>query len=192
MTATKRITRIGAIFLLVIFLVSSMATMAMAASKTTSRDCSGDCDGETWKYVYVKTGSTANSKKVTLTMKKGTISGKLYGFYDPVSFSRYGAYEIKVCYWNGSKWVQEQDYDVYNRSSKTVTMNRSNTYYRILVYSWRVSTVFKSYMNNNIINDPGLSGETGSHYENIIWTTSPKCTATPKEGCTMYTNNPLT
>lgn len=190
MTATKRITRIGAIFLLVIFLVSSMATMAMAASTVSSKNCSGDSDGQTWKYVYVKTGSTKASRQVTLTMTKGTLIGNLYGEFEDNGYSRYGSYEIKVCYWNGSKWVQEQNYDVYNKSSATITMNKTNKYYRILVYSWNATTVFKSYFNKGIITTLGITGDTADHYEDCYWSKIPKCTAKPKTGCTMYSSTP--
>ncbi len=190
MTATKRITRIGALFLLVVTIITSLMVPALAASTTSSRNCSGDSDGQTWRYVYVKTGDTSNSKKVTLTMTKGKLVGKMYGVYDTDKYSRYGAYEIKVCYWNGSSWVQEQNYDVYNKSSKTITMKKSNTYYRILVYSWNATTVFRSYFNNGIITTPGVTGDTADYYENCYWSTIPGCTAKPKSGCTMYTSTP--
>ena len=189
MKTRKRLLRVSAVFLLLVTLFSTIATPAFAASTTSSRDCSGDKDGQTWKYIYVKTGSTTSSRQVALTMKKGAIYGRILGGTKTPEFDCYGSYEIKVCYWNGKNWVQEQQYDVYNKSGKTITMNKKNTYYRILVYSWNVNTVFKSYINKKVINQ-GLEGDHGDWYSNCCWSKIPKCTAKPKSGCTMYTSTP--
>lgn len=189
MTTSKRMMRVGVIFMLVVMILASMTMPALAASTTSPRDCSGDKDGQTWKYVYVKTGKTSNSRKVTLTMTKGTIKGMMHNAYETAGFSRYGAYEIKVCYWDGSNWVLEQNYDVYNKSGATITMKKTNTYYRILVYSWNATTVFRSYINKKVINQ-NLKNDSGEYYENCYWSKIPGCTAKPKSGCTMYTSTP--
>lgn len=192
MTATKRITRLGAIFLLVITMISILAPSALAASTTTKpKTTYGTTRGQSSAYIYVKTGSTAASRKVTLNMTKGTMKYSHLGQYTESS-SVYGAYEIKVSYWNGSKWVAEKNYDVYNKPSNKVPLAKKNTYYRIQIYSWNVNTVFKSYGKNDIIPDVHipLLHIYVSQYENIYWSKIPTCTAKPGRGCTMYSSNP--
>lgn len=98
MTTTKRITRISAIVLLVVFLMSSMATFAMAAQQ---HGC-----------------TTTSSKTFTVTKKKGTPikitalqKGRVMQQYTNYTFGWWwGRYDITIKYPNGTvktmKWNQ--------------------------------------------------------------------------------------
>jgi len=194
----KHIIRLVAFFLCLVSMVNIMAVSANAASSVSSVNCQYNSrSGGGSQFFYVKTGSTSNSRKITLTMGTGTISGVNFDNGKLGSAAVYGAYEIKVFYKNDKGgWTLEQDYDVYNKSNATITCNKKNTVYKIQVYFWRVSTTFASYWRNNIKTQtlckrfqarfPGAS----NNWEQITWSTLPTCKATPKKGCTIYTSCP--
>lgn len=192
----KTLTRLLALLLAIMSLTILLMTPVSAASTTSSYDCSGTSYGGVSKFFYVKTGTSSNSRKVTLTMTAGELwsdSEKMLAAKMPV----YGAYEVKIFYWNAKsqKWVMEQDYDVYNKSSATIELDKKNTYYKIQIYSWRSSTIYNSYWKNNVKCTDKYKFQ--SHYSSTvnllgspIWGKIPTCTAKPKSGCTMYTSNP--
>ena len=207
MTATKRITRMGALVLLIIFLMSSMATMALAASKTASQEFINSAYGGRTSYVYVKTGNILTGRRVSMNMNAGTLTARTVGG-GTGSAEVYDSYTVTVSRWNGKSWVQEQKFDVYNASSKTITMKKANSYYRIAVYSWKVQTLFNSYFNKNVKtkgNVVNFRSELGAapilvnraydeagDWCNWLWDNKdrPSVKLVPKSKCTMYTSNP--
>jgi len=177
---------------LVMVMVSILCAVPITASAAGSYTVTGTTAGGFSKYYYVKTGTTAASKKVTFTMTYGAIENKK-NVLEAAAFV-YGAYEMKVSYWNAStkKWVQEADYDVYNKSSNSYTCKKANTYYRIQIYSWQVNTIFNSYWKNNV------TCQAGKRFRNVLkqsisprWCPDalPKCTI--KSGGTLYSSNPV-
>lgn len=106
------------------------------------------------------------------------------------TISIYGSYEVTISYWNGSKWVEEDNFDIYNKSSKTLTFDRKNTYYKVQIYSWRTSTIMSSYLNKGVLSY-SITRAIGGGTINPIWKTVPKCIAKPNSGCTMYNSNPV-
>ena len=195
----KHISRLIALILCIISLTTIFVLPASAASSVSSVNCqysskSGGGSG----YFYVKTGSTTKSRQVKLTMGTGTIYAIDWNAGTMKTASVYGSYEIKVFYKNSAgKWVLEQDYDVYNQSSATITCNKKNTTYKIQVYFWRASTTFNSYWNKNITTktlsqkfQKRFPGSSASAYSEIQWTVLPSCTAKPSTGCTIYATCP--
>ncbi len=170
--------------------VFSIAVNAVAATKVNSVDCAGDKDGGYSKCFYVKTQNTNFSKKITITCGKGTIIPKNIDGWKDFTASIYGCYEITVSYWNGSKWVKEDNFDIYNKSSRTITFNRKNTYYKVTVYSWRTLTIMSSYLNKGVLS-ASLSLKIGNGTIDPVWKKIPTCKATPKSNCSLYTSRPF-
>ena len=146
----KKTTRLLAWLLCVVSLVSVFAFPA-SAKKVEKYNCAGTKGGGVSRYFYVETGKTKSSRQIKLTMDRGYIQARDNGTYKSSMVQVYGAYEIKVFYKNSEgRWVLEQDYDVYNKGSATITCEKKNTTYKVQVYSWRVGTVFASYHKNNV------------------------------------------
>ncbi len=188
MATSKRLTSIIACLMLVVTIFSCIPFSAMAASTVKSVTHNGKEAGNFSTYIYVKTGSTSKSKKVDLKMTQGELFAK-YNRVANYKDEAYGAYEIKIRYWDGNKWVCEKKYDVYNEEDCTVTLKKSNTYYSIQVYHWAVKTVFTSYYNNKEISR--TLGWSVGNFKDIKWSTNTTYTATPQKGCTMYNGKPL-
>ena len=170
--------------------VLSMAVTAFAATTVKSVNCAGDYDGGYSKYFYVKTGSTILSRQVSITCGKGDMLPKNISGWEDFTASIYGCYEVTVSYWNGSKWIEEDRFDIYNKSGKTITFNKKNTYYRVKVYSCRTSTIMSSYLNQGVCS-VSISLKIGGSTINPIWAKVPACKATPKLGCKMYSTCPV-
>lgn len=107
--------------LLVCVCVIGLSTPAAAASTVSSKSYTGSSRGGTSSYIYVKTNSKSATKSVKLTCNKGII--KTTSSTDSmgdlaVKLEVRASYEIKICYWNGSKWVQETSYLMTNISAK--------------------------------------------------------------------------
>ncbi len=122
MTATKRITRLGAIFLLVIFLVSSMATMALAAQKSVC--CTTSSKTFTIKKSYGKAIKvTATQKGRVMQSPTATLdtSAKHFGWY-------YGRYKVTIKYPGGE--VDSFTWDSQKNPNKTFVgaFKRAGTY----------------------------------------------------------------
>lgn len=190
----KRITRLIAL-LLCIMSVVTIFVMPVSAASVPSYNCQySSKSGGGSMYFYVKTGSSSSSRKIDLTMGTGTLYAVNWNTGKVGSASVYGAYEIKVFYKNSSgNWVLEQDYDVYNKSSDTITCKKTNTVYKIQVYFWRVGTTFNSYWNKNVTTktlskkmQARFAGSSASEWNEISWSTLPKCTAKPKSGYKLY------
>ena len=195
----KQIIRLVALCLCLVSLIPMSAVSASAATKVSSYDCSySSTSGGGSRFFYVKTGDTTKSRQITLSMGTGTISAFNSETSRMKTATVYGSYEIKVYYKDSNgKWVLEQDYDVYNKSSATITCKREETVYKIQIYSWRVSTIFNSYWNKNIKTktlskkfQSIFEADSASEFVNHIWGIVPSCKAKPRSGCTMYNSCP--
>lgn len=188
----KKATRFLALLMCVVSLVSVFAFPASAKTVKTYNCAAGSGKSA---FFYVRTGTSSSSRKITLKMDRGYIQATNCSTYKSSMVMVYGAYEIKVFYKDSKgNWQLEQDYDVYNKSSATITCNKKSTDYRIQVYSWNVNTIFKSYHKNNVSARTGWGStkfakffsDSANSYTKISWYSTPKCTASPNSGCTMY------
>ena len=171
-------------------IVGLCAPTAFAASTTSSKSFTGSSRGGTSQYIYVKTNDTKSSKSVKLTFNKGKLTtsdstDKLMKNCIKTAELR-ASYEIKISYWNGNTWKQETSYDVYNKDSKTVTLTKANTYYRIQVYQWRVSTTLTSYYNKYVWRYDTFS----TYVEDPYWSKLPTFKVGSATRTTIYTSNP--
>ncbi len=183
---------------LVIMTVFSLGSVAFAA-KVSSVSQTSDADGDCRKTFYVKTNSSIFSKKLKMTMTKGTLGVKIFksssvtaDFVKSVPDS----YEITIWYWNAStgKWVLEQNYDIYCKTSDTITLKKANTYYKILVDSYSAKTAVKSYVKSGKITWSAytLGSFDGMFNEHAYyWKATPKWTIKNSQNCTLYNSNPI-
>lgn len=187
----KPIIRTLALLLVCICFIGIFAPAVQAAETTKNLPFTGSSNGGTSKYIYVKTDDTEKSKSVKLTFYKGTLDttndrayrdAKMYK-----TFSVRAAYEIKICYRSGKTWKQEDSYDVYNKPSKTVTLDQSNTYYRIQVYQWRASTTLTSYKKNGVVS----YSTTRIFDQGPYWSKVPTFKVGSPSKVTIYTSNPF-
>lgn len=182
-----------ALFLLVCILFISIFTLPASAKTYT-----GTQSGYHSDYIYVHTNK-ANAT-IPLTFTKGTINtSKQFCDYNMKSatnsYDRYASYEIKVYYWNGSQYVKETSYDVYNKASNTITLKRKNTDYKIQVYQWKVKTTYDSYKKNGIVpsrynGTMNLSVGSGIKDDDPFWIKLPKFSTGTLKNCTIYSKNP--
>lgn len=179
-----------ALLLVCVCFISFSAPVVQAASTTSSLKFTGSSRGGTSKYIYVKTKNTSLSKSVKLTFEKGTIKttsdSGLMGS-TAKSFKKYAAYEIKIYYWDGNSWEKENSYDVYNKSSNTVSLKKANTYYKIQVYQWRASTTLTSYKNKGVVS----YSTSNTYVDDPYWSTLPTFKVGSASRATIYTSNPL-
>lgn len=186
---TKTFAKRAIALVLALVTVFSISITAFAA-EVSSYNCAGDKDGYVTKTFYVKTGSSSSSRKTTITCGKGSMIPQNVSGMKDYTISIYGCYEVTISYWNGSKWVQEDNFDIYNKSSRTLTFDRKNTYYKVQVYSWKTSTIMSSYLNKGVLSY-SITRAIGGGTINPVWKTVPTCTAKPGSGCTMYNSNPV-
>lgn len=186
----KHLIKALSLLLVCLCFISLCAPTALAASTTTSKSFTGSSRGGTSQYIYVKTNDTKSSKSVTLTFYKGTLktssSTDLLGS-TAKSFDIRAAYEIKIFYWDGDSWEKETSYDVYNKSSKTVSLSRGNTYYKIQVYQWRASTTLTSYKNNGKV----WYSTSSTYVSDPYWSKLPTFKVGSASRATIYTSNPV-
>lgn len=184
--------------ILTIATIAAVFVVPVSAATATAKSSikfTGTSSGGFSQYFYVQTGTSTNSRKVSLKMGEGTMwsdTEELYAAKMPV----YGAYEIKIYYWNGSKWVKEQNYDIYNASSATITLQKKNTTYKVQIYNWRVSTIYTSYWNQNVKCTDGKKfqkhfSSSMNYYGAPKWGSLPTIKVTPKSGCKVYSSDPL-
>ena len=146
MILLKSIKKIG-LLLIVCTLFVTVLSVVTSAKTYTGTTYGGKSD-----YIYVTT--TASNAKVPLTFTKGALntSKSMYDFYGKgtgnYEKNMYASYEVKVSYWDGSKYVLESNYDIYDKSSNTITLKKANKNYKIQIYQWKVGTTLTSYMNN--------------------------------------------
>ncbi len=187
----KQVIKALSLFLVCVCFICLYAPSVLAASTTSSKSYTGSSGGGKSHYIYVKTNDTDKSKSVKLTFTKGEL--KTSDTNDKTwkglvkSKKLYASYEIKISYRSGSTWKQETSYDVYNKDTKTVTLKKSNTYYRIQVYQWRASTTLTSYYNNSIWRYSSNS----TYVDNPYWSTLPKFKVGSATRTTIYTGNPF-
>jgi len=186
---TKTFVKRAVALMLALVTIFSLSVTAFAA-KVSSYNCAGDKDGYVTKTFYVKTGSSSSSRKTTVTCGKGSMIPQNVSGMKDYTISIYGCYEVTLSYWNGSRWVEEDNFDIYNKSSRTITFDRKNTYYKVQIYSWKTSTIMSSYLNKGVLSY-SITRAIGGGTINPIWKTVPKCTAKPGSGCTMYNSNPV-
>lgn len=186
----KYLIKVLSLLLVSVCIISLYAPVAQAASTFTSKSFTGSSRGGTSHYIYVKTDNTNSSKSVKLTCNKGTLkttsSTDLLGSLAK-SFDIRAAYEIKIYYWDGNSWEKETSYDVYNASSKPITLKCKNTYYKIQVYQWRASTTLTSYYNKGKVRYSASSTYVSDPY----WSKLPTFKVSSPSHTTMYTSNPL-
>jgi hypothetical protein len=187
----KRVIRVMSMLLICLCIISMLAPVSYAATKS-SITFTGSKYGGNSKYFYVKTNDTSSSKSVKLTLTKGTMttSDTTDSLMKNLVKSKdlYAAYEIKIAYWDSKSktWKQETSYDVYNSSSKTVTLKKSNTYYRIQVYQWKASTTLTSYKNKGVWNY-----NSNVYVDSPYWSKLPKIKVSSATRCTIYDSNPV-
>lgn len=186
----KQLIRALSLLLVCVCFISICTPAVLAASTTSSKSFTGSKYGGTSSYIYVKTKNSSSSKSVKLTFNKGTLTttsetGLMASLAK--SFDKRAAYEIKIYYWDEDRWVKENSYDVYNKSSKTVTLNKKDTYYKIQVYQWRASTTLTSYKKNDVVSYSTSNTADGSPY----WSKLPTFKVSSPKKATIYTSNPL-
>lgn len=185
----KRFIRVLSLLLVCMCIISTLAPIAYAASGSPIT-YTGSKYGGNSKYFYVKTKDTDSTKSVKLTLTKGkmktsdTVDSMMSGLVKEKSL--YAAYEIKIYYWNGKSWQKETSYDVYNSSYKTVTLKKSNTYYKIQIYQWKAATTLNSYHNKGVWNY-----NANVYVDNPYWSTLPKIKVDNAKKCTIYSSNPI-
>lgn len=167
MTATKRITRIGAIFLLVIFLVSSMATMAMAAKVDKTKITSNDY-GKNTMIFYANTSKKTNNVQVKATNGSALLvksnqssTGAKRGYWEVLIYGRNST---------SDSWTYIKKVNITGSSTATLSM-KGYTQYKIRVYAWNTATIGK-YIG-------------GSYSSNAYWLGGPSCTFTAYKNCTL-------
>ena len=183
----KNFIRIMSMLLMCLCLFSFFTPVTYAAS---SISFTGHKTGGKSQYFYVKTDDTSKSKSVKLTLTKGTLRTCPEKDAMAPSFSKtkslYAAYEIKIFYYNEKTktWIKEDSYDVYNKSSKTVTFQKSNTYYKVQIYQWQASTTLTSYKNKGVWSYSTVSTQVSNPY----WSTLPKIKVSNASKCAIYNN----
>lgn len=130
MTATKRITRIGAIFLLVIFLVSSMATMALAYSASYSDRLEREVT------IYKTTKAIKITRTDEGTLKSGRSTAQDYGTY---------TYTVKN---SKGKVINSGTWNAAKKSSVTlVPATKAIGYYTVVISPASPSSTYSSLYN---------------------------------------------
>ena len=176
----KTLVRILAM-MLVMMTVFTVAVPALADISQKS-----DADGDCKKTFYVKTKNTILPKNLKMTMTKGDL--EVINTLGLKWKNQPDSYEITIWYWNAKtkKWVEEDNYDIYYKNSKIITLKKSNTYYKILVDSYGVNTTVKSYIKNMKI--APLEGLNGAKFK---WSKLPSWTIKNGANCTIYNSNPV-
>lgn len=169
-----------------------MLCIPAMAAETSSISQKSDADGDCKKTFYVKTNSSILAKKLTMTMTKGNLAATYSGNSIGIGFNVPDSYEVTIWYWNAStkKWVQEDNYDIYCKTSATIKLKKANTYYKILVDSYGAATTVKSYMNKGkiaVLNDM-INGSNAYTYK---WSKLPSWKIVNGANCTLYTTNPV-
>lgn len=189
----KRFTRFLALIMAIImcagmFTMSVSAASATVSGKISSKKYTTDFDGGTSHTFYIKTNDKNKTHSVKLSMTKGELSNKGY-----TSGKHYNSYTLDIDYWNGSTWVDVSKYDVYNKSSHTIScLSEENTVYRVKVWSWKVPTLWQSYFNKEIIGDFYRAQQKTFGSASASWTTEnkvayPSFTVKSANRCTLYT-----
>ena len=182
--------RLLSLLLVFVCFIGICSTAVNAASTTSSKSFTGSEYGGTSKYIYVKTKDTVFKKSIKLTLSKGVLrtASDNYSLLNQYAddFKVPAAYEIKIYFWNGSNWMQESSYDVYNKTTNTVPLIRANTYYKIQVYQWRASTTLTSYINKGVVT-PSRNAIIGD----ANWSSLPKFKAGSATRAKIYTSNPI-
>ena len=199
----KMLTRVLALAL-VLMAVFGLYSSAFAA-KVTSISQTSDADGDCKLTFYVKTNGNIFSKKLTMSMTKGTLAVEAHSAGKTVNVNHYDAvfvgkvpdsYEITIWYWNAKtgKWVQEQNYDIWCKTSATIKLKKADTYYKIKVDSYGAKTTVKSYVNNGKL---GWSDFTLGDFDTMFnahlyfWKNAPAWTIKNGQNCTIYNSNPV-
>ena len=173
----KTIKKISLVIMVFTLLVAVLSVVTSAKTYT------GSTYGGKSDYIYVKT--TAANAKIPLTFAKGALntSKSMYDFYGKgtgnYEKNMYASYEVKVSYWNGSKYILESNYDIYDKSSYTITLKQKNKDYKIQIYQWTVGTTLTSYINK------GKYSFSRSLYmiDNPFWRTLPKYSTGTLNNC---------
>ncbi len=181
---------------LVLMTVFTLCSVAFAA-KVTSVSQTSDADGDCKKTFYVKTNSNIFSKQLKMTMTKGILGVDILK-KTATTFTKSvpDSYEITIWYWNAKtgKWVQEQNYDIYCKTSATIKLKKADTYYKILVDSYSAKTTVKSYVNNGKMDWSSYTlGGFNSMFNQhrYYWAVAPKWTIQNSQNCTLYNSNPI-
>lgn len=181
-----------ALVLVTAFALCSTAFAEKVSSVSQTSTAKGDCK----KTFYVKTNSNVFSKKLKMTMTKGQLAVDFAdSLHDDAELGPRvpDGYELTIWYWNGSKWVEEQNYDVNRKTSATIKLKKANTYYKILVDSYSAKTTAKTYAKSGTIYwseyTYGLYEEMDVH--SFSWATRPKWTIKNSQNCTLYNSNPI-
>lgn len=182
-----------ALVLLTMFAVCSEAFAAKVSSVSKTVGVNGD-----HKYTfYVKTGKSLLPRTIKMTMTKGEIEATCgYTWTKDV----YDYYYVRISYWDADdkEWVVESSSDKRGTDSRTYTLKKKNTYYKIYVDTWTPRKVLIKYIDAGTLNWPSSiwgMGTYAANFENFTyrWNADklPKWTIKNGNDCTLYTHNPV-
>ncbi len=154
-----------------VLLLVSLLTFAVPASANTIT-YSGSKAPRFGKSVefYVKTDNKASTdNKVKAVFEKGTmfISGKFC-----CSWSCRCSYEAIVYFKNSAgNWQWESQSTCYNTGSKTLTLKKANTEYKVVIRAKDAMVVWDSYVKNDIVS-PCSKCKAAANSASVCWKVS--------------------
>lgn len=162
----KAVTRLLVLTLLLITLLS-LAAPALAANTKTYSGSAAPRFGKSVSFYVTTDDSSTHKVKATFAKASLAIAGNYC-----CSWSRRGSYEAIVYFKNSAgNWQWESQTTCYNTGSKTLTLKKADTDYKIVIRAKDALVVWNSYVKNGIIS-PCSACQADANGVSIYWKVS--------------------